>query len=174
MRKILVLLTTMLILGLCGIFISESLPQATSYFVLPISTGMTSLAASTMVAVFLYQFFKGKKEVGEKEPEVEELERALYECQLMRNEISKVWYEGKPTEELYNKSWEIARKIIPNLQKLKNYKTFLRKNPDIVRSIYLIEKLWQHYHGGKRIKGKGPYREMGTDLIRFYRASEKL
>jgi hypothetical protein len=79
-----------------------------------------------------------------------------------------VWYEGKQTGELYNKSWEIARRIIPSLQRLKSYRDFLYHNSEISKSVYEIEKLWAHYYGGTRIKSEGPYREMGKNLMVLY------
>ncbi|MDI6798826.1 MAG: hypothetical protein QMD12_02410 [Candidatus Aenigmarchaeota archaeon] len=174
--KILALvLVIALILGLYGISISERLPRETGYFVLPISTGIATFAVFAMAILFLYQFVKVKKKeaIERKELEVEGLEKALMECKLVRDEISKVWYEGKPTGELYNKSWDIARKIIPILKRLKSYETFLRANPGINNAIYLIEGLFKHYHGGERIETKGPYKEMGGDLIRLYKEIDK-
>lgn len=37
-----------------------------------------------------------------------------------------------------------------------------------------LKKLWEHYHGGERIKTKGPYKETGEDLIALYRTISKV
>jgi len=153
-------------LGLCGIFIAGKLPKETGFIVFPVSTSITSLVAFTLILFLIFQFTK-KKEVIEKLSR-EELEKALYECVVIREEISKVWQHGKPTGELYNKSWEIARKIIPNLKRLKEYRAFLQENFGISYAINLFEKLWDHYSGGKRVETKGPYKEMGKNLIRLF------
>lgn len=159
--KILAVLIAILILGFYGIFVSKNLLKETGYFILPISATISIVVFAT-IFFLLYQFAR-REEIREIEPE--ELEKALYECRLMQEEIRKVWYVGKPTGELYNKSWEIAKRIIPNLKKLKNYKAFLQRNPGIEEGTNRIYGLWKHYHGGKRIKTKSPYKEMGKDLI---------
>lgn len=163
--KIFFILIIILILGLCGIFISKKLPKETSYFIFPVSISITSFAIFFVTLFLLYQFVRRKEIRRELEPE--KLEKALYECRLIQKEIGKIWRRSKPTGELYNKSWDIARKIAPNLQKLKGYKTFLQENLGLGYAINLFEKLWGHYGGGWRIKTKGPYKEMGKNLIRL-------
>lgn len=164
-KFLVIFIILILILGLSFTF--QRLPQI-GYFIFPISVSISSLIISLLILSLLYQFAR-RREVIRRELEPEELEKALYECTLIKKEIGKVWHEGKPTGELYNKSWNIARKIAPNIKRLKKYKTFLQINPEINHAIYSFERLWEHYCGGTRIKTKGPYKEMGEELIHLYR-----
>ena len=160
MRKILIPLIAVLMIGVFGIITSKNLPKQAGFFVFSISTGITGFILSIMLFLLLFQLVK-----KEKVTKIEELENALYECECVYEEIGKVWRKGKPTGEIYNESWEIARKIVPNLQRLRKYSDFIRENPELGRAIFYVLKLWEHYHGGKRVKTKGPYKEMGEDLI---------
>ena len=175
MKKILALVVITALLFLTFFILKMS--RVGYYFLPAVPFNLIGITTSILFFSFLYLLKQKRKETKpvSEETKIEELEKVLYVCQAVKSEISKAWVPGKPTPRLYKKSWYIARKIVLSLEELlRNYREFLMAHPTLGRAVYDIIKLWNHYHGGKRIKTPGPYEEMGSDLIFLYEEISKV
>jgi hypothetical protein len=160
MKRYLGPLLLALILGSCGLLGSERIGGPTGELVFQVSTGVMGLAGSGLALLMLRQLLRDRRVLEE------DLMGALEECRLIYEGIRGFWERGKPTGKLYKKSWRIAKGIVPHvLNLLKKYPNFLRRNPELGRVIRSFKSLWEHYHGGKRVEGVGPCKEMGKALV---------
>jgi len=142
--KILIIISTIgLILGFFGISISEKLPPKTSYFILPISTTITTIASSAIIFSLLYKLTKIKKE---KAVEKEEAVTPLGELKSMLYKIETIERSG---ESLKNQAISITKQVFPYLSKIVHeYKQFLHGLPVEHRaSFYEIYKSITGKHG---------------------------